>query len=152
MKMREDFGAAAQDICRRIEAAGYATSVHHMRQYVELHAVHLSGDACRTWPAAKAAASRGRIWRCGRWQKWSGSKSATNRRNRREPTPDSSSLKKRRIDLIVPGAKTSEIRARVTNIRVPTAVITPAGRDPRRDESGPRPQTSRQAPAVRGSA
>jgi hypothetical protein len=44
MRMRVDLTAAAADILRRIEAAGYATSVHHMRRYVELHAVHLSGD------------------------------------------------------------------------------------------------------------
>jgi hypothetical protein len=43
MKMREDFERAAADLCRRIEDAGYAVSVHHMRRYVELHAVHLSG-------------------------------------------------------------------------------------------------------------
>jgi len=42
--MRDDFEAATADICRRIEPAGYAVSVHHMRRYVELHAVHLSGD------------------------------------------------------------------------------------------------------------
>ena len=69
MKMRDDFEAATRAVLDQVEAAGYATSVHHMRQYVELHAVHLSGDACHTWPAAKAAASRRRIWRCGRWQK-----------------------------------------------------------------------------------
>jgi hypothetical protein len=44
MKMREDFEAAAAAICRAIEISGYAVSVHHMRRYVELHAVHLSGD------------------------------------------------------------------------------------------------------------
>jgi hypothetical protein len=44
MKMRDDFEAAASDICRRVEEVGYAVSVHHMRRYVELHAVHLSGD------------------------------------------------------------------------------------------------------------
>ena len=44
MKMRDDFEAATQAILAQIETAGYATSVHHMRQYVELHAVHRSGD------------------------------------------------------------------------------------------------------------
>src|SRR3954462_3794643 len=31
-------------ILRQIEDLGYAVSVHHMREYVELHAVRLSGD------------------------------------------------------------------------------------------------------------
>lgn len=31
-------------IFRQIRDQGYAVSVHHMREYVELHAVHLSGD------------------------------------------------------------------------------------------------------------
>ena len=43
MKWR-DLAAAAREVCRRIENGGYAVSVHHMREYVELHAVPLSGD------------------------------------------------------------------------------------------------------------
>ena len=42
--MREDLAGAAAAILRQIDAAGYATSVHHMRRYVELRGVHLSGD------------------------------------------------------------------------------------------------------------
>ena len=34
----------ANAILRQVEALGYAVSVHHMREYVELHAVHLSGE------------------------------------------------------------------------------------------------------------
>ena len=39
MKMREDFEVAAERVIRRIRTAGYAVSVHHMGEYVELHAV-----------------------------------------------------------------------------------------------------------------
>ena len=38
------FHAASARLIAGIEAAGYAVSVHHMRKYVELHAVHLRGD------------------------------------------------------------------------------------------------------------
>jgi len=31
-------------ILHQVEGLGYAVSVHHMGRYVELHAVHLSGD------------------------------------------------------------------------------------------------------------
>ena len=44
MKMRDDLAGVAAAILRQIDTAGYATSVHHMRRYVELHAIHLSGD------------------------------------------------------------------------------------------------------------
>jgi hypothetical protein len=50
-------GTAAAAIVRRIEDNGYAVSVHHMRRYVELHAVHLSGDGEQeTYLAARALA------------------------------------------------------------------------------------------------
>ena len=39
-----DFADAAARIVGQIEQAGFAVSVYHMRQYVELYAVHLSGD------------------------------------------------------------------------------------------------------------
>lgn len=32
------------DAIRQIDRAGHAASAHYMREYVELHAVHLSGD------------------------------------------------------------------------------------------------------------
>lgn len=44
MKMRDDFEAATEILLGHIRQAGYAVSVHHMSEYVELHAVHLSGD------------------------------------------------------------------------------------------------------------
>jgi hypothetical protein len=44
MQWRDDFTGAAAGIIGRIKRAGYAVSVHHMGRYVELHAVHLSGD------------------------------------------------------------------------------------------------------------
>ena len=34
----------ADAVLRQIRDLGYAVSVHHMGEYVELHAVHLSGD------------------------------------------------------------------------------------------------------------
>jgi hypothetical protein len=43
MKLREDLTAATSDLIRRIRDAAYAVSVHHMREYIELHAVHLGG-------------------------------------------------------------------------------------------------------------
>ena len=44
MKIREDLSAAASHIISRVEEAGYAVSVHRMREYVELHAVSLTGE------------------------------------------------------------------------------------------------------------
>ena len=42
--MRDDPAGDAAELIRRIEGAGFRVSVHHMREYVELHAVQLSGD------------------------------------------------------------------------------------------------------------
>jgi hypothetical protein len=36
--------STADAILHQIKALGYAVSVHRMREYVELHAVHLTGD------------------------------------------------------------------------------------------------------------
>jgi len=68
MRMRDDFTEAAASTVRQIESHGYAVTVHHMREYVELHAVHLNGDGvprvarcegdgdAETYQAAKALA------------------------------------------------------------------------------------------------
>jgi hypothetical protein len=44
MQLRDDFTDAAVVIIGRITGAGFEVRVHHMCQYVEVHAVHLSGD------------------------------------------------------------------------------------------------------------
>ena len=36
--------STADAIILQVKRLGYAVSVHHMGEYVELHAVHLSGD------------------------------------------------------------------------------------------------------------
>jgi hypothetical protein len=69
MQWRQDFTAAATRTIGRIKQAGYAVSAHHMGEYVELHAVHLSGDGipdaarcegdggAQTYQAARALAA-----------------------------------------------------------------------------------------------
>jgi hypothetical protein len=66
MKSREGFTAATSALIRRIRDAAFVVSVHHMGEYVELHAVHLSGGGAphvarcdggaQTYQAAKALA------------------------------------------------------------------------------------------------
>jgi hypothetical protein len=36
--------AAPDRLLSQVRFSGYAVIAHHMREYVELHAVHLSGD------------------------------------------------------------------------------------------------------------